>query len=178
MHVRPPARLALVYKTTYACSHYVNILSYMNLFHPLIYIKTLLDPFIASFVSPFLGRLRHSVDVLLFNPPYVPTPPSEASAAQNMTGGAGIAGAWAGGTDGMQVTNQFLGLVDVNIPQHPSLLYQLKICWKDLLAPRGLFYLVAVAPNNISNIVSRMKESYGLKSHVRGLKIIAFCAYE
>ncbi|KAF9506807.1 hypothetical protein BS47DRAFT_1304773 [Hydnum rufescens UP504] len=110
--------------------------------------NTPLDPVVTSFASPLMERLKHSVDILLFNPPYVPTSISEASAAQDVSDGVGIASAWAGGMDGMEVTNQFLAFVD------------------DLLAPRGLFYLVAVAPNNISDITTRMKDSYGLKSHI------------
>lgn len=46
----------------------------------------------------------------MFNPPYVPTSDEEADAAQR---GAGIAGSWAGGADGMQVTDALLRQVDV-----------------------------------------------------------------
>lgn len=60
-------------------------------------------------------RLCRSVDVLLFNPPYVPTPDEEAYAAQTLAPRASdlIAGAWAGGEDGMGVTNLFLDHVEV-----------------------------------------------------------------
>lgn len=47
----------------------------------------------------------------MFNPPYVPTYNDEMDVAQR---GAGIAGSWAGGTDGMQVTKALLGQVDVS----------------------------------------------------------------
>lgn len=65
---------------------------------------------IASLVSPFMHRLRKNVDVLIFNPPYVPTSVDEADDAQ---GARGIAGAWAGGQDGMRVTDVLLGMLDV-----------------------------------------------------------------
>ncbi|KAF9503269.1 hypothetical protein BS47DRAFT_1356341 [Hydnum rufescens UP504] len=107
-----------------------------------------------------MERLKHSVDILLFNPPYVPTSISEASAAQDVSGGVGIASAWAGGMDGMEVTNQFLAFVDVTFP----LLLRPSLDWP--AGSPGLFYLVAVAPNNISDITTRMKDSYGLKSHI------------
>ncbi|KAG6371668.1 hypothetical protein JVT61DRAFT_9383 [Boletus reticuloceps] len=55
-------------------------------------------------------RLRRSVDIILFNPPYVPTDREESVHAQ---GSAGIAGSWAGGLDGMEVTNRFLDNVGV-----------------------------------------------------------------
>jgi len=52
--------------------------------------------------------------VLIFNPPYVPTPDEEAIAAQSQGGTCDtIAGSWAGGEDGMGVTNIFLDQVEV-----------------------------------------------------------------
>jgi release factor glutamine methyltransferase len=65
---------------------------------------------IASLALPLLSRLKHSVDVLLFNPPYVPTITDEAEDAQ---GTADIEGSWAGGTNGMQITDIFLHTVEV-----------------------------------------------------------------
>lgn len=64
-----------------------------------------------SFASPFKTRLKHAVDVLIFNPPYVPTDEEEALHAQDIPD---IAGAWAGGPIGMQVTNRFLPQVEVS----------------------------------------------------------------
>ena len=58
-----------------------------------------------------MQRLRHAVDILIFNPPYVPTYDDEADDAQQ---GASIQGAWAGGKDGMQVTNTLLDQVEVS----------------------------------------------------------------
>ena len=48
------------------------------------------------------------VDVLIFNPPYVPTPKEE-------VGLRGIEAAWAGGIDGRQVIDEFLPLIQVLI---------------------------------------------------------------
>lgn len=56
--------------------------------------------------SPFLGRLNGMVDVLLFNPPYVPTESEEID-------GNGIEVSWAGGKDGMEVTNRLLPRIKV-----------------------------------------------------------------
>lgn len=75
-------------------------------------------------------RLR-DVDLIVFNPPYVPTASSEIN-----TDGA-IAAAWAGGEDGMDVTAQFLRQA------------------ASLLSERGLFYLVTVARNKPDEIISQ-----------------------
>ncbi|KAJ6604266.1 S-adenosyl-L-methionine-dependent methyltransferase [Mycena vulgaris] len=99
----------------------------------------------ASLAHPLLSRLHKSVDIILFNPPYVPTLHDEASGAQ-IDGD--IGGSWAGGQDGMQVTDRFFPQVN------------------NLLAPRGRFYLVAVAQNNIPDIQRRMQEDCALESKV------------
>ncbi|KAJ7756480.1 S-adenosyl-L-methionine-dependent methyltransferase [Mycena maculata] len=99
----------------------------------------------ASLAQPLLSRLRKSVDIILFNPPYVPTVRDEASGAQTDRD---IGGSWAGGQDGMQVTDRFFPQVD------------------DLLSPRGRFYLVAVSQNNVPDIQRRMREEYALESKV------------
>jgi len=62
--------------------------------------------------------------------------------------GAGIAGSWAGGVDGMQVTKALLGQVD------------------NLLSPRGQFYLVAVKQNNIPKIQEYMENDFSLRSEI------------
>lgn len=73
-----------------------------------------------------MHRLSHAVDVLLFNPPYVPTYADEADDAQH---DAGIAGAWAGGADGMQITNTVLQQVEVPISLLCLTRYKLtKVC--------------------------------------------------
>ncbi|KAH9919110.1 S-adenosyl-L-methionine-dependent methyltransferase [Fomitopsis serialis] len=107
--------------------------------------KTPIDVVNASLASPLVQRLRHAVDVLIFNPPYVPTYADEADDAQQ---GADIQGAWAGGEIGMQVTDVLLDQVE------------------DLLSPIGRFYLVAVKQNDVPAIRQRMLDTYRLSSEV------------
>ncbi|CAM9518702.1 unnamed protein product [Ectocarpus sp. 13 AM-2016] len=85
-------------------------------------------------------RLKGQVDVLLFNPPYVPTPQEE-------VGSKDIAAAWAGGERGREVIDRFLPAV------------------KELLSPGGFFYMVAVEDNNPTEIVSVMR-GYGVHAEV------------
>lgn len=61
-------------------------------------------------------RLSGLVDVLIFNPPYVPTTIDEVTAAQTDSD---IAGSWAGGYDGMQVTNKLLDQASVSVGDFP-----------------------------------------------------------
>lgn len=72
-----------------------------------------------------------NIDLIVFNPPYVPTESSEI----DTTGG--IAATWAGGAEGMDITAVFLSRV------------------ARLLAPNGLFYLVTVARNKPASIISQ-----------------------
>lgn len=74
--------------------------------------QVMLSPIIGNLASPLAQRLHGKIDVLVFNPPYVPTSVDEASYAQDERG---IAGAWAGGEDGMRVTNVLLGMLDVRV---------------------------------------------------------------
>lgn len=52
------------------------------------------------------------MDLLVFNPPYVPTYDEEAYDAQS---GAAISSSWAGGKDGMRVTDILLDQLDVRV---------------------------------------------------------------
>ncbi|KAF7437157.1 S-adenosylmethionine-dependent methyltransferase [Pleurotus ostreatus] len=90
-------------------------------------------------------RLKHRVDLLIFNPPYVPTDSVEAESAQSSPA---IASAWAGGINGMELTNTFLKLAP------------------ELLAPQGRFYLVAVKENNIPRILAAMLNEHDLAGKV------------
>lgn len=74
--------------------------------------QVVLDPVIANLASPLARRLRHNVDLLIFNPPYVLTDDEEAYGAQL---GADLEGSWAGGKDGMHVTDVLLTQLDVRL---------------------------------------------------------------
>lgn len=97
----------------------------------------LTEPLLCDFASPLASRLRGCVDVLLFNPPYVPTTGAEYAAA---VAARGVAAAWAGGAKGTETLSRLL-------PQVPA-----------LLAPNGRFYVVAVAENGPSEIAARLLE--------------------
>ncbi|KAL5534632.1 hypothetical protein ACEPAG_1095 [Sanghuangporus baumii] len=106
-----------------------------------------LDPVLSSLSDAFDQRFRKcgGVDLLIFNPPYVPTADEEAINAQD---DANIAGAWAGGKLGMEITNQVLTNV------------------KDILSRSGRLYLVAVKWNDVPSIQKRMAIEQGLESKV------------
>ncbi len=120
-----------------------------------------IEPILTSLVGPLRKRLRRSVDILLFNPPYVPTDTEEADAAQQH---GDIAGAWAGGLHGMGLTNILLDQVEVDRQNfHPD---DSSCSFQELLSPHGRFYLVAVKQNDVHGICRRMLEQYGLHGTV------------
>ncbi|KDR84855.1 hypothetical protein GALMADRAFT_1321833 [Galerina marginata CBS 339.88] len=98
-----------------------------------------------SLATPFRSRLARRIDVILFNPPYVPTSEDEASNAQNSRN---IGGSWAGGVDGMEITNVLLRRIE------------------ELLSPIGRFYLVALKQNNVPRIMQTMKDEHSLTGKV------------
>eukprot|EP00802_Teleaulax_amphioxeia_P022575 Tamp_23039.p1 GENE.Tamp_23039~~Tamp_23039.p1 ORF type:complete len:229 (+),score=36.84 Tamp_23039:250-936(+) len=75
----------------------------------------------ANLCQPF--RLKNRVDVMLFNPPYVPTPTEEITSSW-------IARSWAGGEKGREVTDLLLD----NLEKY--------------LSPTGRLYLVALDSND------------------------------
>ncbi|XP_069106110.1 methyltransferase N6AMT1-like [Argopecten irradians] len=94
-------------------------------------------PVLTDLVSCLKTRLKHQVDVLLFNPPYVVTPSEE-------VGSSGIEASWAGGCHGREVMDRLFS----QIPE--------------ILSPHGIFYLVIIKENNADEIEEIMK-SYGYK---------------
>ncbi|KAJ2860713.1 HemK methyltransferase member 2, partial [Coemansia asiatica] len=82
----------------------------------------------ARFVQSLVPRLCGSIDLLVFNPPYVVTPSEEIDVTQE-------ASAWAGGKNGREV-------LDCLLPQISQ-----------LLAPNGRFYLVVIEENRPQEII-------------------------
>ncbi|PON39328.1 Eukaryotic/archaeal PrmC-related [Parasponia andersonii] len=78
-------------------------------------------------------RLAGLVDVMVVNPPYVPTPEYE-------VGREGIASAWAGGEDGRSVIDRILPIAD------------------NLLSDKGWLYLVTLAANRPLQICLQMRQ--------------------
>ncbi|TPX58947.1 hypothetical protein PhCBS80983_g02750 [Powellomyces hirtus] len=103
-----------------------------------------------------LPSLRHTIDILLFNPPYVVTPSSE-------VGTHSIVASWAGGIDGREVIDRVLPLVD------------------GALSKRSVFYMVVVNENRPEEIAERMRMCgfgmevvLGRRAGNEGLKILKF----
>lgn len=94
-----------------------------------------------SLTSGMQRRLHEAVDVLVFNPPYVPTPDEE-------VGTADLSAAWAGGHRGRVVIDQFLPLA------------------VDMLAPGGILYLLLVAANQPAEVM-HILSTHGLTAEVR-----------
>ncbi|XP_071956311.1 methyltransferase N6AMT1-like isoform X1 [Antedon mediterranea] len=108
--------------------------------------------------TSFLPRLHGQVDLILFNPPYVVTPSQEPRSVglvhilislyqfpcvhvkHNLlkVGISDITSSWAGGVNGMEVTNRFLP------------------CVCKLLSTKSAFYMVAVKENKIDKIEQQM----------------------
>ncbi|BBN03523.1 release factor glutamine methyltransferase [Marchantia polymorpha subsp. ruderalis] len=91
------------------------------------------DVIVTNLVTGLEKRLAGSVDVLVFNPPYVPTPEDE-------VGAAGITASWAGGDRGRTVIDRMLAIVDL------------------LMSSKGLFYLLTLTANNPGEICQIMKK--------------------
>ena len=80
------------------------------------------------------GLLDRRIDVLIFNPPYVPTPNEEVA-------GNGIVISWAGGEDGRVVIDKFVHQLD------------------SMLSAKGVLYLILVKDNKpaeVRNILRRL----------------------
>lgn len=101
-----------------------------------------LDVLQTDLLSGLSNGLWGELDVLIFNPPYVPTEDEEQQISQQqlLSGDSSIAiaASWAGGSTGMNVTNRLLKVV----PQ--------------ILSPSGVFYLVCIQQNNPEKIKSDM----------------------
>eukprot|EP01104_Vermistella_antarctica_P011040 TRINITY_DN3027_c0_g1_i2.p1 TRINITY_DN3027_c0_g1~~TRINITY_DN3027_c0_g1_i2.p1 ORF type:complete len:227 (+),score=52.94 TRINITY_DN3027_c0_g1_i2:230-910(+) len=94
-------------------------------------------------IFPLLPSVRGNVDVLIFNPPYVPTGPDddlvEDEDGIERDGGGALRAAWAGGKDGREVLDRLLPHI------------------KELLSPNGCLYLVVLEENDPEDIASILK---------------------
>lgn len=97
-----------------------------------------LECYECDLATPLLQEYQNKVDVIIFNPPYVPTPDEE-------VGTVDIEASWAGGTDGRIV-------IDRALPQIASLLAK----------PNGVAYMITVDDNKPEQIASFMLEKYGI----------------
>ncbi|CAJ0842724.1 16694_t:CDS:10 [Entrophospora sp. SA101] len=75
-----------------------------------------LDAITTNLTSGLLPRLKHSIDLLCFNPPYVVTDSEELNSNNNNI----LDKSWAGGINGREVIDQMLILVDHNIKSKPK----------------------------------------------------------
>uniref|UniRef100_K3WFS2 Methyltransferase small domain-containing protein n=1 Tax=Globisporangium ultimum (strain ATCC 200006 / CBS 805.95 / DAOM BR144) TaxID=431595 RepID=K3WFS2_GLOUD len=98
-----------------------------------------------NLVACYEQRLQGKLDVLLFNPPYVPTPSEE-------VGSTGIEAAWAGGVNGREVIDRLLPKI------------------KDLLSPKGIFYMVVVVENKPKEIAAILAKDGFSMTVVRSTK--------
>ena len=96
-----------------------------------------LSPVCTHLLSALQSRCAGKIDLLLFNPPYVPTSEEEERAAQKR---GLLEGSWAGGSYGTS-------LLDDLIPTLPL-----------QLAPGGSFYLVAIQQNDPERLVERLQQ--------------------
>jgi release factor glutamine methyltransferase len=96
--------------------------------------------------ADLLSALRPgSVDVVVFNPPYVPTSDEELHDAEKA---ADISAAWAGGERGRRVLDRLMPLLGA------------------ALSPTGVFYLLGVVENDLEQISEVLRTLHGLESQV------------
>ncbi|XP_058058167.1 methyltransferase N6AMT1 [Anopheles bellator] len=99
-----------------------------------------------------LGGLRsHTVDLLVFNPPYVPTQPASSGSLEEHIGefrrSEPLTHSWAGGADGRAVTDRVVADL------------------KRILAPGGLLYLLLVKENKPQEVL-RCVERLGFRGTI------------
>ncbi|KAK0534514.1 S-adenosylmethionine-dependent methyltransferase [Tilletia horrida] len=91
------------------------------------------------------------VDLLVFNPPYVPTPEEEEAEAQRA---GGIAGSWAGGLTGTRLVDELIdGAGNVASEEDGEAPARIEA----FLSPGGAFYLVAIRQNDPPALVERLR---------------------
>lgn len=99
-----------------------------------------------NLAQSLVDRLEHSVDLLIFNPPYVPTDTQE-KVDESSTN---LQLAWAGGSQGRDLTDAFL---QSYVP-------------KLLSKPDGVAYLVALDKNNIRELSDCLVKDHKIKGTI------------
>jgi release factor glutamine methyltransferase len=112
----------------------------------------------------FGPHLDGKVDVLLFNPPYVPTDDEE-------VGHSDIRASWAGGTDGRLVIDRFRDFAYPSCGFFSYYIDRFLPCVSRLLSPEGVFYLLLVHENHPLDIAKQMAERYYLVPKFVGKKV-------
>lgn len=89
------------------------------------------------------GFRNNSIDMIVFNPPYVPTRLENSGKLEsyeiNVTNHS-IVGAWAGGVDGCEIIDQIINDLD------------------RVLAPHGVFYLLLLKENKPAEVIKKINK--------------------
>lgn len=117
-----------------------------------------------SLSDALMDRLEGAVDLLVFNPPYVPTSNDELVKADS---GNKIYLSWAGGEKGRKLIDTFLKV-------HVTRL---------LSKPYGTAYMVALDQNNIDDLLNYLLTDHGIKGSIviqrkAGIESLSIIKYE
>lgn len=98
-----------------------------------------------NLAQSLIDRLKNSVNLMIFNPPYVPTDKDEDLAASRQ-----LQYSWAGGVKGRELVNQFLNTYVTSM----------------LCRSNGSAYIVALHQNNIEELKDYLKKDYHIQGEV------------
>ncbi|EFC46644.1 predicted protein [Naegleria gruberi] len=101
------------------------------------------DVVLTDFHSAFKQRMKNKIDLLIFNPPYVPS-------EQYEMGHNDVRAAYAGGIDGREVIDKFIPMI------------------KDILSRDGVFYFVLIEDNRPQEVMKllSLEENGGFASKI------------
>jgi release factor glutamine methyltransferase len=106
-----------------------------------------------------IESIKNNLCVLLFNPPYVPTPDDE-------VGTNDVAASWAGGIDGRRVIDRFLPLLPLLLKKPTSKTTSPNSGSTGSTGCGGMCYLILVEENKPKEISEILKTAYGLDSEI------------
>jgi release factor glutamine methyltransferase len=105
-------------------------------------------------LSTIQNRIKNKIDILLFNPPYVPSDHKNIGTSLVH----GIDAAWAGGERGRQVLDRMLPYLHVSRVFLKYLLFFFFLTtFKNIISTNGCFYLVAIQDNDPLEICNILK---------------------